>query len=74
MRITTIEYRRLVNLGRYENEHLTATAEVAEGDDPSEAAAALRAFVLTQLGVISEQDIEDARDAQKGGDLEDLPY
>lgn len=45
MRITTISYARLVNLGDYSNERISATAEVAEGDDPQHAFVELAAYV-----------------------------
>lgn len=45
MKLLSIHYDRLVNLGNYENEKLGATAEVGEGDDPAAVYAELRALV-----------------------------
>ncbi len=42
MKITQIEYRRLVNLGNYENETLATTATVEEHEDPAKVFALLR--------------------------------
>lgn len=61
MRVVTIEYRRLVNLGNYSSEHLTATAEIAADEDPAAAFAALKTYVHQQLGLIAapSDDLDD---------------
>lgn len=50
MRIQTVEYRRLKNLGRYENLTIGATAAVEPGETAEQVTAALRAWVAEQLG------------------------
>ncbi|MDZ7992044.1 MAG: hypothetical protein RM022_014825 [Nostoc sp. EfeVER01] len=37
MKIKTISYKRVLNLGNYENKHLELFAEVDEGENPEEA-------------------------------------
>ncbi len=49
LKITQIEYRRLVNLGNYENETLATTATVEEHEDPSKVFALLREWTNEQL-------------------------
>lgn len=51
MRITTIRYGKLVNLGDYNNERFEATAEREEGESPEAAASQLAAYVDTMLAV-----------------------
>ena len=69
MRITTITYARLRNLGRYENERLEATAEVAEGETAEEVARYLRAWVEQQLGLAEPTQPGDPR--VEGGEWAD---
>ncbi|MBD2416073.1 hypothetical protein H6G80_03200 [Nostoc sp. FACHB-87] len=49
MKIETITYKRVKNLGNYENETFQATATVTETDNPETAAKILRQFVNNQL-------------------------
>ncbi len=49
LKITQIEYRRLVNLGNYENETLATTATVDEQEDPAKVFALLREWTNEQL-------------------------
>ncbi len=51
MRIIKIKYRRLVNLGNFENASLEAIAEVEPGESEESAFQKLRAWVLDQLNV-----------------------
>lgn len=51
MRIEHISYKRLVNLGSYNNETFEATAVVEVGDNASAAAEELRNFVEQQVAV-----------------------
>lgn len=49
MKITTISYQAVKNLGNYESERLEATADVEEGETPDDAALKLRQWVNLQL-------------------------
>lgn len=49
MKITTITYKRTVNMGNYENKSLEATTQVEEDEDPSEASDLLRSWVINEL-------------------------
>ena len=49
MRITTITYSRTVNLGNYNSKKLEATAEVDNGEDPTEVSDKLRAWLVKEL-------------------------
>lgn len=49
MKITSISYQAVKNLGNYESERLEATATVEEGEDPVEKTKELRRFVHWQL-------------------------
>lgn len=51
MRIRTITYSRIRNLGNYQNEKLEATADIPIGDDPVEARKKLKCWVLRQLKI-----------------------
>lgn len=51
MRIKTISYQRVKNLGNYESERLEMTAEVDEDEVASLAVAQLRDFLEQQLNV-----------------------
>lgn len=52
MKITTIEYRRLVTFGHYENQAVGAIGTVEEGDTPEAALDRLKEFVADQLAKI----------------------
>lgn len=49
MKITTVTYAKLVNLGNYSNEKLSVTAEVSEDDAPDVVIDALRLRVESTL-------------------------
>ncbi|BAY78680.1 hypothetical protein NIES25_51840 [Nostoc linckia NIES-25] len=49
MKIETITYKRVKNLGNFENETFQATATIEEGDDPAIEAKHLMSFVSGQL-------------------------
>ena len=51
MKINTVGYRRLKNLGNYENEAIEATALVEDWEDPAQTLDALRNWVEDQLGI-----------------------
>jgi len=46
-----ISYKRVKNLGNYENETLELTAEIEEWEDPDEAVSVLQARVNSSLGL-----------------------
>ncbi|WP_445626619.1 hypothetical protein [Nostoc sp. DSM 114167] len=52
MKIKTISYKRVLNLGNYENKHLELFAEVDEGEDPEQA--------ILQLADIVERTIRES--------------
>ena len=49
MKISSISYQAVKNLGNYESERLEATATVEEGEDPALLIKNLRKFVHAQL-------------------------
>ncbi|MHC5613421.1 MAG: hypothetical protein ACYTXA_21095 [Nostoc sp.] len=49
MKIETITYKRVKNLGNYQSETLEATARLDDGDDPGQTGQYLKDFVLGQL-------------------------
>lgn len=49
MRIKTISYQAVKNLGNYESERLEASADVEEGEDPDDAVLKLRRWVNLTL-------------------------
>lgn len=51
MKITAVGYRRLKNLGNYENEAVEATALVEDWEDPAQTLDALRSWVGDQLEI-----------------------
>jgi hypothetical protein len=51
LNITTVRYERVRNLGNYESKRLTADVTVSDGQDPTEVAQALIAWVDEQLGL-----------------------
>lgn len=58
MKVLTVTYRRVHNLGKYETETLEVQAEVEPGEDPSTAYQKLRLFVHDQLGIEPPLPIE----------------
>ena len=49
MKIVTITYQAVKNLGNYESERLEASADLEEGEDPKDAALKLRRWVNVLL-------------------------
>lgn len=49
MKITKITYQAVKNLGNYESERLEASADIEEGEDPTDAALKLRRWVNLTL-------------------------
>lgn len=49
MKIETITYKRVKNLGNYQTETFEATAVLSDDDDPDIAADMLKKFVLATL-------------------------
>ncbi len=70
MEIKTIAYKRIKNLGNYENKTLEVTANLTEGEDFNVAAANLQQLVDNNLGI--EQEIEDLKRVR--AELEDRLY
>ncbi|WP_193196398.1 hypothetical protein [Nostoc sp. MG11] len=52
MQLKTVSYKRVLNLGNYENKHLELFAEVLEGDD--EDAAILKLMELVERNIRSQ--------------------
>lgn len=48
MKITQVEYRRLVTYGHFENQTIGAVADVEPGEEPEDALAKLEQFVADQ--------------------------
>jgi hypothetical protein len=57
MKITTITYKRIKNLGNYQSESFEFTAEVDEdqGDLPLKVAEQLKFYVLESLGLSEDE-------------------
>ena len=72
MRIQSLTYKRLVNLGNYNNETFEAVALLNEDDDINQAATDLRQFVERQIAV--RETVEDmlARHHALIADVENL--
>lgn len=49
MQVKTISYKRVLNLGNYENKHLELFAEVLEGEDEEEAISRLAEMVERKI-------------------------
>lgn len=49
MRIRFVSYSRLVGTGNYENERVSANADVEDGETPEQALDALKVWVLGQI-------------------------
>ena len=63
MRISRVVYRRIKNLGNYENEAVEWIAEVNEGEDPQEVTAKLKQDVLAFLNPPRQQQEDDLYEA-----------
>ncbi|MBW4572831.1 MAG: hypothetical protein KME31_34120 [Tolypothrix carrinoi HA7290-LM1] len=61
MKIETITYKRVKNLGNYQSETFEAIAIISEGEDPHLAGEELKAFVWAQLypPVIKDDDVPE---------------
>ena len=59
MRIKTISYQRVINLGSYENKRLEMTAELSEVDDALVIASKLMEFVEAKIREDSHRKIQD---------------
>jgi hypothetical protein len=57
MKIKTITYQRVLNLGNYESKRLEMTAEIPEGDDVESATSSLMELVERKIREDSEQEI-----------------
>src|SRR4051812_12613733 len=49
MKPITLSYRRLINLGNFENEAIELAFEIEPGDTPEDVLAAARGFVISHL-------------------------
>lgn len=67
MKYQTINYKRLKNLGEYNNESVEATVIVEEGEDPIVVGQALKQSVLDLLGI--EENVQKL--AERKSYLED---
>ena len=70
LNITNVTYERLVNLGNFENERLSATVQIGIEDSPEEAFEYLCQWVNGQLKVEkriikAEQKIQELADQEK---------
>ena len=63
MKIESITYKRIKNLGNYQSETFEATATVEEGDDPQVVGEGLKAFVYGQL---NRAVVEDKSELPEG--------
>lgn len=55
MKITTVHYSALINLGNYSNEKIGFSAELSEGESPEQAIEALRQKIKEVAGLNSEE-------------------
>ncbi len=68
MKITSISYQAVKNLGNYESDRLEATATVEQDESVTEAVKQLKAFVEAQLGAkITAIDDDDIFDYSSSG-------
>ncbi|MDZ7953353.1 hypothetical protein [Nostoc sp. DedQUE09] len=58
MQIKTISYKRVINLGNYENKHLELFAEVEEGEDVETAISSLAELVERKIREETEKEIK----------------
>ncbi|MBD2609564.1 hypothetical protein H6G81_35020 [Scytonema hofmannii FACHB-248] len=60
MKIETITYKRIKNLGNFQSETFEAMAIISEGEDPHMAGEKLRSFVWAQLypPVVKDEESE----------------
>lgn len=57
MQVKTISYKRVLNLGNYENKHLELSSEVFEGEDDEEAISRLMEKVERKIREPREKEI-----------------
>lgn len=57
MKVETITYKRVKNLGNYQSETFEATASLDDGDDPRQISQDLKDFVLSQLGLLITEEV-----------------
>ena len=55
MKIKEISYKRIKNIGNYENESLEVIAQVEDNEDPNKVFENLKHFVFVKLGLIEIQ-------------------
>ncbi|MDZ8052961.1 MAG: hypothetical protein RMX68_005805 [Aulosira sp. ZfuVER01] len=76
MQLKSISYKRVLNLGNYENKHLELFGEVAQGDDEDEAILHLMELVerniRSQIGKQFQKEILDLE--AKRNQLDDQVY
>lgn len=70
--ITSVSYRRLRNLGNYENEVVEASSDISASETPEEALAALRQWVHGQLGQVEQHTVRQRQIAQQEARLDEL--
>lgn len=71
MQITSVTYGELRNLGNYQNQRLSARAQVGEGETAEEATGRLKAWIQEQLD-LDERNRGETRDLQRR--VDDLTY
>ncbi len=64
MKIETITYKRVKNLGNFENETFQATATLEEGEDEAVAAKRLMSFVIGQLYPVPNPTPEQGQEVE----------
>ena len=55
MKIKEMSYKRIRNIGNYENESLEVVAQVEEDENPDDVFEELKHFVFVKLGLIEIQ-------------------
>jgi hypothetical protein len=70
--ITSVGYSRLVNLGNYENEKVTASARVEDGTDPDAVLASLKDWVMTRVADAERRERERDQAGQLQWDIRGL--
>lgn len=64
MKITTVEYSALINLGNYNNEKIGFTAQLQDGETPEQIVEVLRDKVKAVAGPEADRLYQDMRDGQ----------
>ncbi len=59
MRITTLTYSRMINMGNFESKRLEATCDVDDTENPSEASDDLRNWGLGELTKPKPERVEE---------------